>query len=153
MVRRPPRSTRTDTLFPYTTLFRSVQAWELMHSAARCLVARQPKRVSDLLETETMSPEEMRVIRDLQGDLGACLFAGVTFDGTRQSLRALLAQPALQYAVAQRTGFAGLAAAAAGKQTTAQGQMSRHQHRRPQEGDRRAGLAKVGRATFREKVC
>src|SRR3546814_16779421 len=25
MVRRPPRSTRTDTLFPYTTLFRSVQ--------------------------------------------------------------------------------------------------------------------------------
>src|SRR3546814_18827532 len=29
MIRRPPRSTRTDTLFPYTTLFRS--AW-----AARC---------------------------------------------------------------------------------------------------------------------
>src|SRR3546814_12921935 len=30
MIRRPPRSTRTDTLFPYTTLFRSVHllsAW------------------------------------------------------------------------------------------------------------------------------
>src|SRR3546814_4094321 len=26
MIRRPPRSTRTDTLFPYTTLFRSVSA-------------------------------------------------------------------------------------------------------------------------------
>src|SRR3546814_2830553 len=25
MIRRPPRSTRTDTLFPYTTLFRSPQ--------------------------------------------------------------------------------------------------------------------------------
>src|SRR3546814_3998382 len=25
MIRRPPRSTRTDTLFPYTTLFRSRQ--------------------------------------------------------------------------------------------------------------------------------
>src|SRR3546814_9476266 len=25
MIRRPPRSTRTDTLFPYTTLFRSIQ--------------------------------------------------------------------------------------------------------------------------------
>src|SRR3546814_14660789 len=25
MLRRPPRSTRTDTLFPYTTLFRSTQ--------------------------------------------------------------------------------------------------------------------------------
>src|SRR3546814_19896288 len=27
MIRRPPRSTRTDTLFPYTTLFRSVDAY------------------------------------------------------------------------------------------------------------------------------
>src|SRR3546814_2606492 len=27
MIRRPPRSTRTDTLFPYTTLFRSYQAF------------------------------------------------------------------------------------------------------------------------------
>src|SRR3546814_16643947 len=25
MIRRPPRSTRTDTLFPYTTLFRSAR--------------------------------------------------------------------------------------------------------------------------------
>src|SRR3546814_19859902 len=28
MIRRPPRSTRTDTLFPYTTLFRSNHAFE-----------------------------------------------------------------------------------------------------------------------------
>src|SRR3546814_17545341 len=27
MIRRPPRSTLTDTLFPYTTLFRSFIAW------------------------------------------------------------------------------------------------------------------------------
>src|SRR3546814_1869503 len=27
MLRRPPRSTRTDTLFPYTTLFRSGHYW------------------------------------------------------------------------------------------------------------------------------
>src|SRR3546814_11135574 len=27
MIRRPPRSTRTDTLFPYTTLFRSGRLW------------------------------------------------------------------------------------------------------------------------------
>src|SRR3546814_1362267 len=27
MIRRPPRSTRTDTLFPYTPLFRSVMGW------------------------------------------------------------------------------------------------------------------------------
>src|SRR3546814_15637739 len=28
MIRRPPRSTRTDTLFPYTTLFRSAEGLE-----------------------------------------------------------------------------------------------------------------------------
>src|SRR3546814_5482744 len=27
MIRRPPRSTRTDTLFPYTTLFRSLRSF------------------------------------------------------------------------------------------------------------------------------
>src|SRR3546814_7906152 len=31
MIRRPPRSTRTDTLFPYTTLFRSLQLALLRH--------------------------------------------------------------------------------------------------------------------------
>src|SRR3546814_974898 len=30
MIRRPPRSTRTDTLFPYTTLFRSCDAVETL---------------------------------------------------------------------------------------------------------------------------
>src|SRR3546814_2410604 len=36
MIRRPPRSTRTDTLFPYTTLFRSllVQDWGLTDALA-----------------------------------------------------------------------------------------------------------------------
>src|SRR3546814_2718432 len=29
MIRRPPRSTRTDTLFPYTTLFRSIDVNKL----------------------------------------------------------------------------------------------------------------------------
>src|SRR3546814_20449435 len=29
MIRRPPRSTRTDTLFPYSTLFRSTKALSL----------------------------------------------------------------------------------------------------------------------------
>src|SRR3546814_10277579 len=35
MIRRPPRSTRTDTLFPYTTLFRSVLAPRAMATAAK----------------------------------------------------------------------------------------------------------------------
>src|SRR3546814_3094 len=39
MIRRPPRSTRTDTLFPYTTLFRSVGLGLIVISQ---LVARSP---------------------------------------------------------------------------------------------------------------
>src|SRR3546814_10893081 len=34
MIRRPPRSTRTDTLFPYTTLFRSAALGYLLSVAA-----------------------------------------------------------------------------------------------------------------------
>src|SRR3546814_2259767 len=30
MIRRPPRSTRTDTLFPYTTLFRSLEMQDML---------------------------------------------------------------------------------------------------------------------------
>src|SRR3546814_1751005 len=40
MIRRPPRSTRTDTLFPYTTLFRSrfgpaLRAWRDQRAISR----------------------------------------------------------------------------------------------------------------------
>src|SRR3546814_12152785 len=35
MIRRPPRSTRTDTLFPYTTLFRSRRRKALRHFVGR----------------------------------------------------------------------------------------------------------------------
>src|SRR3546814_18947586 len=38
MIRRPPRSTRTDTLFPYTTLFRSaVDAYQFTMTMANWL--------------------------------------------------------------------------------------------------------------------
>src|SRR3546814_3021260 len=44
MIRRPPRSTRTDTLFPYTTLFRSVRQPAL---DPRFRAARRPRRLAD----------------------------------------------------------------------------------------------------------
>src|SRR3546814_16208612 len=48
MIRRPPRSTRTDTLFPYTTLFRSVPSarWPLPASSAIpcCPMCPPPRR-------------------------------------------------------------------------------------------------------------
>src|SRR3546814_14554021 len=42
MIRRPPRSTRTDTLFPYTTLFRSDSEAGPKHAADGAL--RNPKQ-------------------------------------------------------------------------------------------------------------
>src|SRR3546814_10828154 len=39
MIRRPPRSTRTDTLFPYTPLFRSLMPKSSGILAALCLVS------------------------------------------------------------------------------------------------------------------
>src|SRR3546814_16551539 len=49
MIRRPPRSTRTDTLFPYTTLFRSPGALRSgadarQHRTRRLSAARIPGR-------------------------------------------------------------------------------------------------------------
>src|SRR3546814_15519181 len=48
MILRPPRSTRTDTLFPYTTLFRSKAAWR-RHDAVALIEdgARVPELLVD----------------------------------------------------------------------------------------------------------
>src|SRR3546814_13172363 len=51
MIRRPPRSTRTDTLFPYTTLFRSprtLQSPWLRHGCAGDQNLRAPMDDPDL---------------------------------------------------------------------------------------------------------
>src|SRR3546814_9043669 len=55
MIRRPPRSTRTDTLFPYTTLFRSDAAcgtkhWFDSHGSAprKCRNNRSEEHTSEL---------------------------------------------------------------------------------------------------------
>src|SRR3546814_9351806 len=53
MIRRPPRSTRTDTLFPYTTLFRSTgltpAGWDLEHGLALTSGERFAEKVDRLL--------------------------------------------------------------------------------------------------------
>src|SRR3546814_17447148 len=51
MIRRPPRSTRTDTLFPYTTLFRSAvdELWNVRPSDWRdCSRLPHPLRRGDV---------------------------------------------------------------------------------------------------------
>src|SRR3546814_9209052 len=56
MIRRPPRSTRTDTLFPYTTLFRSSGAsLQSDGRAGRTGRCRTPRRRSEEHTSELQS--------------------------------------------------------------------------------------------------
>src|SRR3546814_2506067 len=47
MIRRPPRSTRTDTLVPYTTLFRSERGLVHSHHALRNIAMNDPHVAAD----------------------------------------------------------------------------------------------------------
>src|SRR3546814_13776270 len=65
LIRRPPRSTRTDTLFPYTTLFRSLRP-EGLH--LRCLDDQLParevaRRVPDQGRSEEHTSELQSLMR------------------------------------------------------------------------------------------
>src|SRR3546814_9542943 len=76
MIRRPPRSTRTDTLFPYTTLFRSHQPWQSINplersnkSSSTCIIfksnkcLRFPHRTSCLRRSEEHTSELQSLMR------------------------------------------------------------------------------------------
>src|SRR3546814_15612985 len=56
MIRRPPRSTRTDTLFPYTTLFRSWSAphWPAEYGSAGWSIAQQHIWEQELAAADTL---------------------------------------------------------------------------------------------------
>src|SRR3546814_9628872 len=58
MIRRPPRSTRTDTRFPYTTLFRSADAPPLRHHG--CTQGSRPCSSSDIIRFVTLSYSDAR---------------------------------------------------------------------------------------------
>src|SRR3546814_2328258 len=62
MIRRPPRSTRTDTLFPYTTLFRSV---ERLSTEAEIVFLALPEAAS--AELAPVLLERGRRVIDLSG--------------------------------------------------------------------------------------
>src|SRR3546814_1299719 len=50
MIRRPPRSTRTDTLFPYTTLFRSVAGLRTGATERRVALDRVGRELAHLAD-------------------------------------------------------------------------------------------------------
>src|SRR3546814_5432863 len=57
MIRRPPRSTRTDTLFPYTTLFRNTRTLEKANAWLSAIIKRL-KAIEDAAALD-MTPEDM----------------------------------------------------------------------------------------------
>src|SRR3546814_8803869 len=64
MIRRPPRSTRTDTLFPYTTLFRSLVSASLRMRPDRIILGelRGPEAFAFLRAINTGHPGSMTTI-------------------------------------------------------------------------------------------
>src|SRR3546814_1613636 len=73
MIRRPPRSTRTDTLFPYTTLFRSQQpVGEVPGQMQRLLVGdlgrgwQRPRRPRGRQAGAVADGVDVRIAVDLQ---------------------------------------------------------------------------------------
>src|SRR3546814_15153865 len=66
MIRRPPRSTRTDTLFPYTTLFRSVEGET---EDPELLLLALTQRASDFAPLAVMDPPTELVAQFLPVEL------------------------------------------------------------------------------------
>src|SRR3546814_16004213 len=82
MIRRPPRSTRTDTLFPYTTLFRSKIALELDDQAKVWLADKGYDPVYGA------RPLKRVIQRELQNHLASMILEGKIGDGDTVSVTA-----------------------------------------------------------------
>src|SRR3546814_11868380 len=63
MIRRPPRSTRTDTLFPYTTLFRSAQG------RGMTLMSPPGRRIGEKTMNDSLYPQPTKALADKRRDL------------------------------------------------------------------------------------
>src|SRR3546814_6808290 len=73
MIRRPPRSTRTDTRLPYTTLFRSKPLERRIYELARKHCGAQEKWSFSVetLQKKTGASSHLRVFRSMLRDLVA----------------------------------------------------------------------------------
>jgi hypothetical protein len=88
---------------------------EYFHGVARCVVAHDPLLVERLLATTPMAADEVSALKPIRPLLPGCIDSGIAFTASRESLRGLLAEALLRYRLDQREGFAGVAAAPAGK--------------------------------------
>src|SRR3546814_11246288 len=76
MIRRPPRSTRTDTLFPYTTLFRSRER-DVLGKVVEVLF--QSALTDDINPERRTTAEQLKdVVEAIQGDVHNSFNSGLT---------------------------------------------------------------------------
>src|SRR3546814_19245060 len=125
MIRRPPRSTRTDTLFPYTTLFRSIggdqRAVEggegVEHVLPRDAVAVGPREGGQVAAVGAQLAEHLGPARVHQPRV---LDVGVDLIG-QPAIGAAPAEPEAEHAVeaGRRIHFAGAALRAARRRPAA----------------------------------
>src|SRR3546814_5975803 len=73
MLRRPPRSTRTDTLFPYTTLFRSVECGAVSNLAPAHAVRMEDTLGGSCGARGIDYVEDVVLLRLERSDLGAVM--------------------------------------------------------------------------------
>src|SRR3546814_16771111 len=88
MIRRPPRSTRTDTLVPYTTLFRSLllpdrehfvrtaalieRRHQGLHNADRAVVRARIRPAFERVGLRQMPVTQLRSFVRVQAEMKAC---------------------------------------------------------------------------------
>src|SRR3546814_6425303 len=136
MIRRPPRSTRTDTLFPYTTLFRSVRVF---------------------------STQEGVIEAFKEGELDRDVIVVVRFQGPRANGMPELHKLTPQLGVLQEKGHR-VALLTDGRMSGASGKVPAAIHPSPEalgggpiarlrDCDMVRGCAKIGRESCRERVC
>src|SRR3546814_5053462 len=76
MIRRPPRSTRADTLFPYTTLFRSARPVRVAEGPLRRFVAGLPARAHSDAQDRHARAGQPRDCGDDEDEQARCGDAG-----------------------------------------------------------------------------
>src|SRR3546814_17639749 len=123
MIRRPPRSTRTDTLFPYTTLFRSLACVSACPTGAllddekrpwlgfreeacvQCGLCRAtcPEKVIALEPRPNFTTTAMSAVTLNEEEPFECIRCGKPFS-MRNSTTTLASQPACPHTPKQRPG-------------------------------------------------
>src|SRR3546814_12435756 len=92
MIRRPPRSTRTATLFPYTTLFRSI-------GDGAALIRRRP----DIREAERALAAATARVGIATADLYPSVSLGGSLGTTSRSVEGLVDSSAFRFSVDRKS--------------------------------------------------